>query len=154
MQLRIYAMYSRSRRILILLIVCFAVEIGSMSAILALSFRYMTGIPLILPFPAKNLNHVIFFNLSLGFQETVLGMRVCLPRTAPFYSYAIWIPLIVFECLLFILALRVGLRHVKQMRTVERRSVDMLGILVRDSIFYFLAWFSRHRPLSDSWYLS
>jgi hypothetical protein len=51
--------------------------------------------------------------------------------------YMFWPPVVIFDCILFGLALWTGIRHVKSLRGVAFPRSPMWDVLLKDSLFYF-----------------
>ncbi|PPQ94338.1 hypothetical protein CVT25_000297, partial [Psilocybe cyanescens] len=67
------------------------------------------------------------------------GGNFCTFLSIPRYIYAFWIPTFVFECFLCTLAIMRGLRHFSFRGSYYSTSVNLVNILVQDSILYFIA---------------
>jgi len=121
MQLRIYAMYGRSRRVLVLLLAAFLSEV---LAIVVIIWRTIGPTSKLVvsdePYPGKHLCSFSGINKN--------------------FTY-LFIPVLCFEVLLFILAIRFSLgnmRNTKNGHSASGLRVDsFMSILVRDSILYF-----------------
>jgi len=113
MQYRIYAMYRCSRKVLLFLIVCFTAQAVSMAWILAVLDKGSAVI--VKQFPQ---------------------IRLC-TAISPKNCYILWIPVILFEFILFGFALRKGLQHsmIKGRVVLSPRS-SVSSVLMRDSILF------------------
>ncbi|KAG1886028.1 hypothetical protein F4604DRAFT_58763 [Suillus subluteus] len=121
MQLRIYAMYQRTRRILVILVLAFFSEV---LAVVVIIWRTIGP-------PSK-------FVVT---NEPYPGKHLCsFSRISTNFIY-LFIPVFCFETLLFSLAIRVSLNNTKERRatpgTSSLRVNSFMSILVRDSILYF-----------------
>ncbi|KAI9570174.1 hypothetical protein HD554DRAFT_2084311 [Boletus coccyginus] len=121
MQLRIYAMYRRSRRILVLLLTLFFCEI------LAIAFIIWQAIG-----PSSKLRAIS--NVTSGQASCVFS------GINPNFIY-IFIPFLCFESCLFLLVLRVFFENVKRNREASKdigfRLNSFVSIMARDSLCYF-----------------
>ncbi|KAG1836582.1 hypothetical protein DFJ58DRAFT_734882 [Suillus subalutaceus] len=120
MQLRIYAMYQRTRRILVILVLAFFSEV---LAVVVIIWRTIG--------PPSD-----FSPMSL-----ILG-SICAPSPGISTNFIyLFIPVFCFETLLFSLAIRVSLNNTREKRatpgTSSLRVNSFMSILVRDSILYF-----------------
>lgn len=67
------------------------------------------------------------------------GGQFCTVSRIPQYTYAFWIPILSFECLLCTLAIMKGIQHFKMDGSYYYTGVRLVDILVQDSILYFAA---------------
>jgi len=122
LQMRLYALYSLDKRILVLMGSCFlltstasAVIMGSiLSQITVSSFRLMPGL--------------VF----------------CVAGNIPDYSYAFWIPILAYESLLCGLALFRGFQTFRSSASPFRSGKYLVSILIRDSVLYFVVMFATY----------
>ncbi|TDL17918.1 hypothetical protein BD410DRAFT_793793 [Rickenella mellea] len=122
LMLRIYALYQRSQKILILLIVSF-------SSMLIAATTIMGNV----------LQHI-----SAASSHILPGIPICLPIGAPSHFYAFWIPILIMETLLCVLACYRGYKSYMVQASTQNRGRRILEILVRDSILYFLVMFATY----------
>lgn len=121
MQLRIYAMYQRTRRILVILVFAFFSEV---LAVVVIIWRTIGPTSKLVvtdePFPGKHLCSFSGINTDFVY---------------------LFIPVFCFETLLFFLAIRISLNNMRQRKatpgTPSLRVNSFMSILVRDSILYF-----------------
>ncbi|KDQ51009.1 hypothetical protein JAAARDRAFT_211320 [Jaapia argillacea MUCL 33604] len=114
MQMRLYAMYEKSRRVFAFLLACFVSETIAMSTILGLSNKQLIAI-----------------------SQPIPGVRICTVAFVPHYFFAFWIPICTFESILVTFALWKGLSHwIKS--TNKWSSKALMNVLLRDNILYFL----------------
>lgn len=121
MQLRIYAMYRRTRPILIILVLGFFSEF---LAVVVMIWRTIGPTSKLVvtdePFPGKHLCSFSGINTNFIY---------------------LFIPVLCFEILLFFLAIRISLSNMRERRaslgTSSLRVNTFMSMLVRDSIFYF-----------------
>lgn len=109
LQMRIYAMYNRSRRLRTLNALLFAIEIGSTTYLL-----------------------VRLHSERLAASENVIGSCYYLVHKSTGYG---WLAPLVFELYMATLALVRVLRDRRSLRDFEKE--DILTVLVRDSVAYF-----------------
>lgn len=123
MQLRIYAMYRRTRRILMILVFGFFSEV---LAVIVIIWRTIG--------PASQL---VVTNESSSFP----GKHLCTFSGINTDFTYLFIPVFCFELLLFFLAIRVSLNNMRERKatpgTSSLRLNSFMSILVRDSILYF-----------------
>lgn len=117
MMFRIFALYQQSHKVLIFVLISFVSEVAATSALLVFSF--------------KQLNSLV--------PSSLVMIQICAPHTVPKLFYTLWIPIILFETLLFVLSFIAGLTHIRRMHGVKRlQRQDLFSILLRDSVAYFL----------------
>ncbi|KAG2155632.1 hypothetical protein DEU56DRAFT_768354 [Suillus clintonianus] len=119
MQLRIYAMYRKSKKILALTGVCFILEIAAICTVLALNFD----------------GSLTYTN------DPIPGLlRMCATSTINKSFTAIYMPIFSFELLLFALAISVVFKHMKNTQTVAGKRIhNTMATLVRyNSIYFFV----------------
>ncbi|KAJ8591999.1 hypothetical protein M405DRAFT_79585 [Rhizopogon salebrosus TDB-379] len=118
MQLRVYAMYERRRKVLVLLCVCFLLEI--IVAITILCYNFGPGSP-----------DTVEYHID--------GTLTCFNNGTNGFSGAAFAPFLCAELLLFILAMRKAIVHLKATKHISggRKLSSMMSALVRDSVLYF-----------------
>ena len=87
------------------------------------------------PFAAHSL-HCSHFILAKA--ATIPGGKFCVPRNVSGHFFIFWIPMLAFESLLCTLALIQGFRTFNNEGGIFRNGRQLVALLVRDSIFYFL----------------
>ncbi|KAG1754759.1 uncharacterized protein EDB91DRAFT_1242004 [Suillus paluster] len=121
MQLRIYAMYRRSRRILVLLVLAFFGEVFAVVVIIW-----------------KTIGPTSKFVVT---NEAYPGKHLCSFSGINTNFTYLFIPVFCFEILLFSLAIRVSLNNIRDKRRLPGASIlcvdSFMSILLRDSILYF-----------------
>ncbi|KAI0635079.1 hypothetical protein C8Q77DRAFT_1054566 [Trametes polyzona] len=123
LQLRLYALYFRDRRVLI----CMAtVCLGA-----AASSAYVMGTAL------SNIRSV-----AVTLPHT--NSTVCIPSHLPDHFYAFWIPMLVSESVLCFLALLRGFKAYRPGSNMFQNGKRIIEILVRDSLFYFVIIFATY----------
>ncbi|EGO27239.1 hypothetical protein SERLADRAFT_406402 [Serpula lacrymans var. lacrymans S7.9] len=122
LQLRIYAMYRRSNRLLLAMFAGFLVQLAATATLLAINLR--SGGP------------------TIPTSEPIPGLpwKMCAESRLGGSITAIYIPILSFEFMLFALALRAGITHMQNMRQIVGKweANSLMKILVKHSIFYFL----------------
>lgn len=66
------------------------------------------------------------------------GGMFCIPNNVSTHFFAFWIPMLAFETLLCGLALIRGFQTYRSNGTLFQSGRQLVAILIRDSIFYFL----------------
>jgi len=110
-------MYRRSKKILAFTTVCFAVEIATICTVLAINFDY-----------------------SLTYtNEPIPGLlKMCSTSSINKSFVAIYIPIVSFELLLFVLAIFVVFKHMKNTNTVAGKKLhSTMAMLARYNTTYF-----------------
>ncbi|KZP20978.1 hypothetical protein FIBSPDRAFT_954158 [Athelia psychrophila] len=118
LQLRLYALYSLNRKVLLVMASFFIVSTASAATILGLVF-----------------SKIKTNAMSLG------GLEFCVPSQVPSYFYAYWIPILVFESLLCGMSIARGFQTFRQRYSVFQSGKHLITILLRDSVIYFLVIF-------------
>ncbi|KAH7910976.1 hypothetical protein BJ138DRAFT_1151771 [Hygrophoropsis aurantiaca] len=120
MILRLYAMYEKSRKILIFLLVCFVARVVALAVILGLATGPGSGIS--------------------ATEYLLSGTYFC--SVAPnitFVNFTL-VPTLFFELILFALASRCFVRHAAELRRSSHgwRMNECMKVLLRDSILFFV----------------
>lgn len=117
MQLRIYAMYRKSKKILAFTGICFAMEIAAICTVLAMNF-----------------DHALTYT-----NEPIPGLfKMCATSSIGRSFVAIYVPIFCFELLLFLLAIFVVLKHMRNTHTVAgKRLHSTMATLIRYNTTYF-----------------
>ncbi|KAH7927236.1 hypothetical protein BV22DRAFT_1127494 [Leucogyrophana mollusca] len=117
MQLRIYAMYRKSKKVLFLTGICFAAEIAAIAVVLVMHF-------------AQSLSYT---------NEPIPGFHMCGTSNIGKNFTAIYIPIFCFEFLLFTLALSVVFRNMARTRRIPGmwRLHATMEMIVKSSTIYF-----------------
>ncbi|KDQ56081.1 hypothetical protein JAAARDRAFT_320059 [Jaapia argillacea MUCL 33604] len=127
MQSRLYAMYGRSRRVLIFTGTCFVIEIiASMAFGL---YRDLRAAP------------VRVFEKWTG----------CIVTNMPEYRVGMWLAIMAYEGILFLLALYKTLLHLLRMNHPWTRN-SVADILLRDNILYFFVIFTNYCLTIVAWF--
>ncbi|KAH7909468.1 hypothetical protein BJ138DRAFT_228479 [Hygrophoropsis aurantiaca] len=136
LQLRIYAIYDRSKMILAATGVGYVAEIISVSTILAIANENA---------PITN--------------EPIPGIHICSVLNFPSSFLDIWFPIIAFEGLLCVLAIWAGIMELTARSRLQGvSSVSVVDVIVRGNLFYFFCLLSvcvvnaaMWQTLGDSW---
>ncbi|KAG1757108.1 hypothetical protein EDB19DRAFT_1900659 [Suillus lakei] len=117
MQLRIYALYRKSKKILTLTGVCFVLQIAAICTVLALNF-----------------DHSLTYT-----NEPIPGLlNMCATSTIDRSFTAIYMPIFCFELLLFALAISVVFKHMKNTHTIAGKRVhNTMAMLIKYNTIYF-----------------
>lgn len=118
LQLRIYALYFLNKKVLFF--------VGSFFVISTASAATLMGL--------------VLSDISSQ-AETMAGLDFCMPLQVRRYLYAYWIPILAFESLLCAMSLFRGLQAFRQQYLVFQSGTQIMTILLRDSIVYFLIIF-------------
>ncbi|KAL5503828.1 hypothetical protein ACEPAH_7899 [Sanghuangporus vaninii] len=143
LQLRVYALYQGSRKILCLIILSSTAMIASFATFLTIILRGDEG-----QYIFVTVHVIIYLLISfLAYSEkmTYLGsgadMYICEGSTLPPVYDKIWVAKLVNEALMFLLALHKGMQSLKQYKGMGAAS-QLMVLLVKDSILYFLVVFA------------
>lgn len=120
--MRLYALYHLNRKILIMMMTCFLIASAASAAIMGKALSTMTVTSQVLP------GHTTF----------------CVPSRLPSYFYAFWIPLLAFEALMCGMALYRGFTTLDTEGSLFQSGRQLVRMLIRDSVFYFLAMFTTY----------
>ncbi|KAH7922530.1 hypothetical protein BV22DRAFT_1037361 [Leucogyrophana mollusca] len=122
LQLRVYALYNRSNRVLIFTILCYIAEIASTAV-----------------FMGRPSTDVVVMN------EVLPGVGLCTTSSVPSSFDDFWYPVMLFEGILCALALWAGITHIRELRGLGSegaiqgfRPGRVIEVFVRDNVFYFV----------------
>jgi len=116
MQLRIYAMYRKSKKILAFTAVCFVMEIAAICTVLAMNF-----------------DHSLTYT-----NQPIPGLNMCATSDIGKSFTAIYVPIFSFDLLIFVLAISVAFKHMRKTRTVAgKRLHNTMATLIRYNMIYF-----------------
>ncbi|PPQ68858.1 hypothetical protein CVT26_001692 [Gymnopilus dilepis] len=79
----------------------------------------------------------------------VEAARMCNPTYLPRFAFLFWVPVIVFETFLFILALGIARRNYKEIG--NWRGASLLYIVLRDNFFFFICAFAIYVLTATTW---
>ena len=131
--MRIYAMYSLNKKVLVCMIILFIASISTSAWIMGTVVTSINGAHLNVWPSIFDLNQVL-----LAKAIKIPGGTFCTPGTVPTNFFIFWIPMLAFECLLCGLALFRGFQTFRSEGTFYQNGRHLVGILIRDSILYFL----------------
>ncbi|PPQ80925.1 hypothetical protein CVT25_014722, partial [Psilocybe cyanescens] len=120
LQVRLYALFSKSHKLLACMIPLYILSTVASLVVMETAFNQ-----------AKTDNLISAMAIPGGNFCTILNI--------PRYIYAFWIPTFAFECFLCLLAVMRGLRHFSFRGRYYSAGVNLVDMLVRDSILYFIA---------------
>ncbi|KAH7925224.1 hypothetical protein BV22DRAFT_1129157 [Leucogyrophana mollusca] len=116
LQMRIYALYNRSRRVLIFMTLTFLGEVIAMSTILALAN-----------------------SRTIVVNDPLPDVKICAVDNLPNFLFSLWMPIIIFEGLLCMFALWAGVKQLVLRSKLEGfRGGRAVDALVKGNVFYFL----------------
>ncbi|KIJ62694.1 hypothetical protein HYDPIDRAFT_30286 [Hydnomerulius pinastri MD-312] len=116
LQMRLYALYNHSRKLLFLMGGAFIAEIAAMSTIL-----------IIANIAAKGVN------------EPAAGIFICDDLNTPKIFYSFWLAPLVFESILCLLAIRIGIQRSKDhFRPTSIRGTRLVNVVVMGNVVYFV----------------
>ncbi|KIK08559.1 hypothetical protein K443DRAFT_562861 [Laccaria amethystina LaAM-08-1] len=127
MQLRIRTLYGK--RVSLCLTLSFLGEITAVTAFQVISIMDL---------------HYDVTNSELG-----TGVHMCMRITAPPYIFLFWIPILIFECLLFVLSLRIAYRNCLEVG--NWRGASLLHVLLRDNFWHFVCAFAFYAVTAVTW---
>lgn len=120
LQLRLYVLYDRSRRVSLLVGSAFVAEILAVSAILVTA------------------------NLTSGTTiELIPGLKFCTNTGVSNGFYVFWLPILSFECILCALAAWAGVRRSRNSAnpTSVTNKIRLLDVLIKGNVVYFITIF-------------
>lgn len=115
LQMRLYAMYSLNKAVLALMVVSFVASTVTSGWIM----------------------HTILGKITATTVNIPNG-KFCMPIGISDHFYTFWIPMLAFEFLLCVLALIRGFQAFISDGSLFRRGRDLVRVLLRDSVLYFL----------------
>lgn len=127
MQLRIRTLYGE--RVSLCLTLSF---LGEIAAVTALQVMSIIGL------------HHDVTNSDLG-----MGVHMCTRIAAPPYIFLFWVPILIFECLLFVLSLRIAYRNCLEIG--NWRGASLLHVLLRDNFGHFACAFAFYTVTAVAW---
>ncbi|KAF9254445.1 hypothetical protein L218DRAFT_968146 [Marasmius fiardii PR-910] len=120
LQMRLYALYSLNRKVLIMMVGTFLLTSATAAAIMGIVLSKLTAISMTLR----------------------PGLSVCVPLTISSEFYSFWIPILTFETVLCCLALFRGYQTFRTSGSPFQSGRKLVGMLIRDSVVYFLIMFA------------
>ncbi|KAJ7447972.1 hypothetical protein FB451DRAFT_1375463 [Mycena latifolia] len=132
--IRIWAIYDRSKALIVILGVLGCLQLAASAAIVGLSISASQGI------------------FASGVEDSIFCVII-----PPHYFGAYWIPILAFEVTLFILTLTKGLENFRRAKVFALSGTSgqaLLNILVRDSVIYFFIIAVVYATNTVVWYSS
>ncbi|KIM57306.1 hypothetical protein SCLCIDRAFT_1139539 [Scleroderma citrinum Foug A] len=125
LQLRLYALYGRSKKLLVLMVTLFAAEVGPMLWILVGTSLGSSG---------TFAEHIYI----TGYYYS--DVELCYGYTVSAYGY-IWVPSFTFDAILAILAAWAGIQHSRQQSYAHSRfnKSQLVDILIHGNVVYFIS---------------
>ncbi|EMD36599.1 hypothetical protein CERSUDRAFT_84781 [Gelatoporia subvermispora B] len=121
LQLRLYAMYSLNKKILIFMGTTFLICAAASATIMGLVLAHIRALPNEIP-----------------------GTAFCVAIDIPRDFFAFWVPMLVSESILCGLALYRGLDNYRRGGTLYQSGRHLFRVLIRDSAFYFVVVFATY----------
>jgi len=118
LQLRIYALYSLNKKVMIFMASFFLMSMAAAGTIMGLVLSSISATP-----------------------HTIAWLEFCMPANVPRYLYAYWIPILTFESLLCGMAIMRGVKAFRDQESSFISGTQLITILLRDSIIYFIIVF-------------
>ncbi|KAF7300476.1 hypothetical protein HMN09_00931800 [Mycena chlorophos] len=126
LQMRLYALYYLNKRVLALMLTLFVISTASAGAIMGTVLSWIVATSHPIPIPALDVNF-------------------CVPVSGiPRWFFVYWVPMLSFEALLCVLALYRGFQTFRASGTLYQSGRHLVGILIRDSVLYFLVMFASY----------
>jgi len=148
LQLRIYALYTKNRKILTLILCLYLCSFSASAGLMGVGLTKLDGMPI-----KRLLSWDDVHVLSVPLTSTLsLGMSVSIPAQGQFClftvsttttNYAFWIPPLAFDSFLSMLAMLKAftLRKFLGSNSISRHSgAQLIDIFYHDSVIYFIAW--------------
>jgi hypothetical protein len=73
-----------------------------------------------------------------GYVAVLVDLPVCIPTNIPKYLYVFWVPILALDTLLCGLAVFRGFRNIKFQPSFHYSGNEILDVLLRDSVVYFI----------------
>ncbi|KAF9041546.1 hypothetical protein BJ165DRAFT_1489694, partial [Panaeolus papilionaceus] len=115
LQMRIYALYSLNKKVLAVMMIGFAASVLTSSWVLHSVLDKVVATALPIP-----------------------NGKFCVPGHVSDNFYVFWIPMLAYECLLCGLAFFRGLQTFRSQGSLFQNGRQLVGILIRDSVLYFV----------------
>jgi len=131
LQIRLYALYSLDKKILALMLTSFVLCSASSAYVMGTVLSSITASAFPVP-----------------------GGKFCVPQGVPTHFYAFWIPMLSFETLLCILAVVRAVQMYQPSRSLFHSGRQLVAVLVRDSLMYFLVIFATYLTCLLVWTLA
>lgn len=137
LQLRLYAMYYLEKNVLRAMFAVFIAAVVASSTMMGISLQGVTGK---LSRIVVNASISLVKSLSASSNIPLTHIKFCLPLKHPKFFYSFWIPILASESFLCCLAVWRGYQSYRHQRSSFRASQNLIDILIRDSILYFLMY--------------
>jgi len=121
LQLRLFALYYLSKRVLVFVVFFFVLASAAAATMMGTVLAGITARA---------------FNIA--------GFSFCAAGNTTHHFYAFWIPILVYETILCVLAMLRGIQNYRETSSVYLSGKRIFAILVRDSILYFLVMFATY----------
>ncbi|RDB17439.1 hypothetical protein Hypma_001612 [Hypsizygus marmoreus] len=122
LQMRLYAMYSLNKKILLLMGGCFIIATSACATVMG----------------------TVLSKISAAAVQLTPEIIFCVPSDVSTHFFAFWIPMLAFETLLCGLAIFKGYQTFKSSSSPFLSGKHLVSILIRDSILYFLVMFATY----------
>ncbi|CAA7268893.1 unnamed protein product [Cyclocybe aegerita] len=132
LQIRLYALYSLNKKVLVLMLSLFIISSATSGWIMGSALSKISARAIELP----------------------RGGKFCVPSGVSDTFYTFWIPMLAYEFLLCMLALIRGFQTFKTNGSLFQSGRQLVGILVRDSVLYFLVICSTYLTCMLVWLLA
>ena len=159
LQLRLYALYSCSKKLLVFMMILFAAEVGVMMWILvatdlrsygpSLTSSHFSLSPALIPTCTAAYPEYFVANPDLWTTDNVV--ETCVGYTTPAYRH-LWVPCFAFDAILALLSLWTAVRHLRQYPRSPRFKSQLVNILIQGNAIYFFgcAFSCPHRIAFDN----
>jgi hypothetical protein len=141
LQLRIYALYSLNKKLLVTMLILYFSCTGCSAWILITELSSVSS----MDFPDEQfyfsvlIPHLLLQVSAPVFPAvTALDGSSCIPLVLPRGIFRYWIPMLSYECLLCFLVLFQGFRSFRSDSSIFLSGKRLVSSLIRDSIIYFL----------------
>ncbi|KAJ7050358.1 hypothetical protein C8F01DRAFT_1264234 [Mycena amicta] len=121
LQMRLYALYYLNKKVLALMLSLFVLCSATSAAIMG---TVLNGIS--------------------STAHPIPDVTFCRPNNVPHYFFAFWLPVLLFESLLCVLALYRGFQTFRASVSLYQSGRHLVAILIRDSVLYFLVMFATY----------
>jgi hypothetical protein len=134
LQLRLYALYLHNKKVLAFMVICFLTSSACAAVIMGTVMSRVTGDTE----TSHSCSSMLISRPAVS--QLIPGMHFCIPLGVSPDFYIFWLPIIAFETLLGVLALVRGVQTVRSDHGLMRVGRDLINILIRDSVLYFLMY--------------
>jgi hypothetical protein len=135
--MRLYALYLLDKKILAVMLVSFAITNAAAGYVMGIALAVMQRVFFFLYLSQHRPAHTpSLFSAAPRLWPT--RPLVCVPLNIPDYFWTYWVPTIIMESLLCGLALYQGVMTFTKGEGLFQSGRRIVGILIRDSAFYYL----------------